>query len=300
MSTYYRRFGRFASASTSESHQRQLGAPVSKWKREWVAPEGLPAESSYKIFKWVRTDVKAQFSGIDEPSEAADYTPAPEGQGEDEGEVLEEDDEGIQEVDDEGEAEDGESKPLVLERSSPQLRVGSDGNSKPQRKPTRSPEAQLIPQSVQQPPDSSHTSPKHAEDIHEASEAPSETVLERNVSQQEESSAGPSSTTDEVTHNAAIPPHHQIPVNAVEVANIPPNENEVGKGSLGEAERTGMEVRQAEHGDSAMGTRTAEEKMDVDGPVVKEDEGLVHGEMEPPVPELAVEGVDEPVEVEQE
>ncbi|AFR93976.1 hypothetical protein CNAG_02713 [Cryptococcus neoformans var. grubii H99] len=104
MSTYYRRFGRFASASTSESHQRQLGAPVSKWKREWVAPEGLPAESSYKIFKWVRTDVKAQFSGIDEPSEAADYTPAPEGQGEDEGEVLEEDDEGIQEVDDEGDS----------------------------------------------------------------------------------------------------------------------------------------------------------------------------------------------------
>lgn len=243
--------------------------------------------------------MQAQFSGIDEPSEAADYTPAPEGHGEDEGEVLEEDDEGVQEVDDEGEAEDGENKPLELERSSPQSRAGSDGRSKSQRKPTGSPEAQLTPQSVQLPPDSSHASPKHAEDIHGASEAPSESVLEHNVSQREESFAGPSATTDEVSHDAPIPPHHQIPVNAVEVANIPPNENEVGKGSLGEAGRTGIEVRQAEHSDSAA-TLMGEEKMDVDGPVAKEDEGLVHGEMEPPVPELAVEGVDEPVEVEQE
>lgn len=244
--------------------------------------------------------MQAQFSGIDEPSEAADYTPAPEGPGEDEGEVLEEDDEGVQEVDDEGEAEDAEDKPLVLEHSTSHIRAGNDGDSEPRQKSTRSPEAQSTPQSVQPPPDTNHASLKQVEDVHEASEAPSESVHEHNASQQEESFAGPSAITDEATHDAPIPPHHQIPANAVEVANIPPDESEVGKGSLGEEERTGMEVRQAEEGDAAMGPPVAEEKMDVDSPIAKEDEGLVHGEMEPPVPELAVEGVDEPVEVEQE
>ncbi|ADV21114.1 hypothetical protein I305_00897 [Cryptococcus gattii E566] len=252
--------------------------------------------------------MQAQFSGIDEPSEAADYTPAPEGAGEDEGEVLEEDDEGVQEVDDEGvqevddegEAEDAEDKPLVLEHSNPHLRALNDGSSESRQKSTRSPEAQSTPQSVQPPPDTDHASLKQVEDVHEASEAPSESVHENNAPQKEESFAGPSAITDEATHDAPIPPHHQIPANAVEVANIPPNESEVGKGSLGEEEKTGLEVRQAEDGDAAMGPPVAEEKMDVDSPVAKEDEGLVHGEMEPPVPELAVEGVDEPVEVEQE
>ncbi|TFY72426.1 hypothetical protein EVG20_g589 [Dentipellis fragilis] len=59
------------STATSEAARRQLMQPVPCWEKVWVLPENAPAGSTLKVFKWVKTDKKQQFSddegGVDDP-----------------------------------------------------------------------------------------------------------------------------------------------------------------------------------------------------------------------------------------
>ncbi|KLT39347.1 hypothetical protein CC85DRAFT_198398 [Cutaneotrichosporon oleaginosum] len=48
--------GRFTTSASSEAYQRQLLAPVKRWRRGWVQPAGLPEGSTYKVCKWQRVD----------------------------------------------------------------------------------------------------------------------------------------------------------------------------------------------------------------------------------------------------
>ncbi|KZT30743.1 hypothetical protein NEOLEDRAFT_1174128 [Neolentinus lepideus HHB14362 ss-1] len=84
-----RRIG--VSIATSEAARRQLMAPVPCWERVWVKPDSTPAGSTLKVYKWIKTEKKQQFS--DEESEVdAPLAPLP-----DEPEVVEGDEEGEQE-----------------------------------------------------------------------------------------------------------------------------------------------------------------------------------------------------------
>ncbi|KAH7914784.1 hypothetical protein BJ138DRAFT_999311 [Hygrophoropsis aurantiaca] len=64
-----RRIG--VSVATTEAARRQLMMPVACWEKKWVTPENAPTNSSMKIFKWVQTEKKQQFSDdegeVDEP-----------------------------------------------------------------------------------------------------------------------------------------------------------------------------------------------------------------------------------------
>ncbi|KAH7930521.1 hypothetical protein BV22DRAFT_54456 [Leucogyrophana mollusca] len=64
-----RRIG--VSTATTEAARRQLMMPVSCWEKIWVSPENAPPNSSMKIYKWVQTEKKQQFSDdegeVDEP-----------------------------------------------------------------------------------------------------------------------------------------------------------------------------------------------------------------------------------------
>ena len=91
-----------------------------------------------------------------------------------------------------------------------------------------------------------------------------------------------------------------LPGNAIEVRNVAPGHTEEGQGDLGGTE-TAVEV----HAPEPIAPAAAAEDVEMaDGEKseavpVSEDAGLVHGEMEPPVPELAVtEGDHPPAEVE--
>ena len=86
----------------------------------------------------------------------------------------------------------------------------------------------------------------------------------------------------------------QLPSNAIELSNTAPVHTEAGLGDLGVSD-AGMEVHHPEPGgDVIMGDDET-----VRG-IEKQDEGLVMGEMEPPIPEMGVVGGDEgPYEMEQ-
>ncbi|KAF9270004.1 hypothetical protein L218DRAFT_939103 [Marasmius fiardii PR-910] len=64
-----RRIG--VSAATTEAARRQLMQPVTCWEKQWVIPENAPVGSTFKIYKWVKTDKVQQFNdddgGVDEP-----------------------------------------------------------------------------------------------------------------------------------------------------------------------------------------------------------------------------------------
>ncbi|WVN90349.1 uncharacterized protein L203_105585 [Cryptococcus depauperatus CBS 7841] len=255
----YRRFGRFASSTTTESHQRQLAAPVNKWKREWVTPEGLPAESSYKIFKWIQTDVKAQFTG----AEMQDYTtPAPDGNGDDEDEDREvnEDDEGGDDAGDEGAAEtegaEGEAEGGAVE-----------------------PPSQLKPQVLAKTEEGTRLSVKQDGFKPEADNQPQ---------------TAPATVADS-TIEAPILPSHMVPSNSVEIHNIAVGSAELGEDDL--ALQHGVKVEMGNPEDEALKVTGYDTHMEVEEPIEK-DEGLVMGEMEPPVPAMGIEGQDKPVETE--
>ncbi|KDQ63353.1 hypothetical protein JAAARDRAFT_53577 [Jaapia argillacea MUCL 33604] len=74
------------STATSEAARRQLMQPVPCWERVWVKPEGALPNSTLKVYKWVKTDKKQQFSD-DEDEVDAPLAPLP-----DEPEVVEGDD----------------------------------------------------------------------------------------------------------------------------------------------------------------------------------------------------------------
>ncbi|EGO22072.1 hypothetical protein SERLADRAFT_472376, partial [Serpula lacrymans var. lacrymans S7.9] len=64
-----RRIG--VSIATSEAARRQLMQPVVCWEKAWVTPEHAAPNSSMKVFKWIQTEKKQQFSDdegeMDEP-----------------------------------------------------------------------------------------------------------------------------------------------------------------------------------------------------------------------------------------
>ncbi|KAL0578504.1 hypothetical protein V5O48_003497 [Marasmius crinis-equi] len=64
-----RRIG--VSAATTEAARRQLMQPVACWEKQWITPENAPAGSSFKVYKWVKTEKIQEFidddGGVDEP-----------------------------------------------------------------------------------------------------------------------------------------------------------------------------------------------------------------------------------------
>ncbi|WVQ70963.1 hypothetical protein IAR50_000488 [Cryptococcus sp. DSM 104548] len=296
----YRRGGRFATANGGENQQRQLSLPVNKWKREWVAPEGLPAESSYKVFKWVKTDVKAQF-GNETAYEVRDDTPVQEDDEGDEGEGQENDD------DEDGGHDDDED--------------GEHGNVEESQGQTEGQAFQGEAAAAAQPGDEGEALKDTEPTALPGTLSTAETTDPQTALAPSPASAPQSSSTAEPTHEAPIPPHHEIPSNAVEITNsIPGDSAELGQGDLGLQGGVVAERRHEEDGDVEMegvkevGTEAEKEKesgdsMEVDEPStlaekeetpLEKDEGLVMGEMEPPVPEITVEGEDKPTEVEKE
>ncbi|WWD17909.1 hypothetical protein CI109_102354 [Kwoniella shandongensis] len=284
-------FGRFQSNTASESFQRQLTAPVHKWKKQWVSPKGLAPESSYKICKWVKSHEKAKPAGA--ISEVGDEeTPAPDGDVDvDEEDEGEDGDENMDE--DEGEGEEGGEGEAEGE--------GEEDETKPPTE-TPAPEGRTEPPTPLETPDT-EVAPPSLEPIVSAI---AETTVEQTPA------PAPATTTDEPTHEAPIPPHTEIPSNAIEITNTTPFHTEAGKADVGSTE-PGIEIT-TRHEEDVVPEAVAEpvkqdEKMDVEEEAqppatetpIEKDEGLVMGEMEPPVPALAVEGGDvPPSEVEKE
>ncbi|KAI0347850.1 hypothetical protein BDW22DRAFT_1349922 [Trametopsis cervina] len=50
------------STSTSEASRRQLMQPVPCWEKAWVVPDGAAVGSTFKVYKWVKSEKKQQFS----------------------------------------------------------------------------------------------------------------------------------------------------------------------------------------------------------------------------------------------
>ncbi|KAF7799318.1 hypothetical protein EIP86_010550 [Pleurotus ostreatoroseus] len=73
--------------STSDASRRQLMQPVPCWEKVWALPENAPPGSSLKVYRWVKTDKKQQFSD-DEGDGDQPLAPLP-----DEPEAVEGDDE---------------------------------------------------------------------------------------------------------------------------------------------------------------------------------------------------------------
>lgn len=59
-----RRIG--VNTATSESARRQLMQPVVCWEKVWVIPTDVPAGSTLKVYKWVKTDKKQVSSSLSE------------------------------------------------------------------------------------------------------------------------------------------------------------------------------------------------------------------------------------------
>ncbi|KAI0751838.1 hypothetical protein C8Q80DRAFT_1218428 [Daedaleopsis nitida] len=76
------------STSTSEASRRQLMQPVPCWEKAWGPPDGAPPGTTLRVYKWVKTEKRQQFSDDEE----ADQPLAPI-QPEDLVEVVEGDDE---------------------------------------------------------------------------------------------------------------------------------------------------------------------------------------------------------------
>ncbi|WWC66356.1 uncharacterized protein I206_100257 [Kwoniella pini CBS 10737] len=301
--SHFRRanYGRFTSASANEHYQRQLVAPVNKWKKQWVSPSGLAPESSYKICKWVKQKEKAKLAGA---IEVDDNTPAidedenenEEGEGEDQDmdedeQDQGEDEEGDGEIDVEAEAEE-DAKPSTTNVSIPIV----ESTSVPSTEGASISASQVVPSvanpaAVESVPNQSEATGEGLADSITAAE-PLNSDLPQPVPPQEDQA-------EEVKedHEASIPKHATIPSNAIEISNVAPSSTEVGLGTIATSEPTfEIESRAAED--------VSEEKMEIEKPTPKEveddDKGLIHGEMDAPVQALEVEGGDVPKEVEKE
>ncbi|KIJ65016.1 hypothetical protein HYDPIDRAFT_27749 [Hydnomerulius pinastri MD-312] len=55
--------------ATTEAARRQLMQPVACWEKVWITPENAPQNSTMKIYKWVKTDKKQQFSDDEEEAD---------------------------------------------------------------------------------------------------------------------------------------------------------------------------------------------------------------------------------------
>ncbi|OBZ76143.1 hypothetical protein A0H81_03236 [Grifola frondosa] len=65
------------STSTSEASRRQLMQPVPCWEKVWALPDNAVPGSTLKVYKWVKTDKKQQFSD-DEGETDEPLAPLPE------------------------------------------------------------------------------------------------------------------------------------------------------------------------------------------------------------------------------
>ncbi|OCF42493.1 hypothetical protein I317_03738 [Kwoniella heveanensis CBS 569] len=337
--SHFRRsnFGRFQSNTATESYQRQLTTPVNKWKRQWVSPTGLAPESSYKICKWVKIKEKAKLAGaVSDAGDGDDVTPAPDGdeadEGEGDGEDMDEDDQSDEGDENEGDDDDGD---------------GDEGKATEDQTPAPAPATAVAPATSAHPPDVPPFSSTPAAGLKTgssetpavASEDPSTSV----VTTEGETSALPTTAIDagqtggvvpeEESHEAPVPPHHEIPSNAIEVSNVAPQSTESGLATVGTKEEgVEMEMRPAEE-DVHHQPVQEDEKMDVDdasamqeqtvppapvpeaaagvpntgvqeaivesgqvGTPLEKDDGLIMGEMELPSDkaELKVDGEDHP------
>ncbi|WVF70888.1 hypothetical protein IAT40_005683 [Kwoniella sp. CBS 6097] len=302
--SHFRRsnFGRFQSNTATESYQRQLTTPVNKWKRQWVSPTGLAPESSYKICKWVKIKEKAKLAGaVSEAGDGDDVTPAPDGDEADEGdgEDMDEDEQGDEGDENEGDEdeEDGEEGKATEDQTPAPATTAAAAAASPVTAPnppsTDSPATEGIAAhpSVESTVQSSQpTAPKRD------STAPAVQSTEVEKVEDPAKEEG-----KEESHEAPVPPHHEIPSNAIEITNVGPQSTESGLATVGTTEEgVEIEMRPAEE-DVHPQPAQEDEQMDVDEApatekVVEEDEGLVMGEMELPADkaELKVDGSDHP------
>ncbi|KAG2045056.1 hypothetical protein BDR03DRAFT_907673 [Suillus americanus] len=118
-----RRIG--VSIATTEAARRQLMQPVVCWEKVWTVPENAAPNSSVKIYKWVKTDRKQQFSDdegeVDEP-----LAPLP-----DEPEVVEGDEEMDQDEPVASVAPDAEVPAVDTETNSVNQEIPSEPQTKP-------------------------------------------------------------------------------------------------------------------------------------------------------------------------
>ncbi|WVW82260.1 hypothetical protein I302_104266 [Kwoniella bestiolae CBS 10118] len=287
MSHFRRNYGRFTSSSANEHYQRQLTAPVNKWKKQWVTPIGLAPESSYKICKWVKQKEKAKLTGA---IEVDDNTPVPDEGDEEEG-------------DDQGEGEDQEMEEDDQEQEGDDDEGEPEGEEEEEAKGTTTVAPTPAPAPISDPATSQANAgdiPK-AEGIVEATISKEEVITETEKPSTEAEPTPIAAEEKEGNHESTIPTHNPIPSNAIELHPIAPSSTETGLGEIATTEPVlELETRPAE--DAAI----PEEKMDVEetteegGAAVEEDKGLVHGEMDAPTQALEVEGAEVPREVEKE
>ncbi|KAG2755464.1 hypothetical protein P692DRAFT_201675211, partial [Suillus brevipes Sb2] len=118
-----RRIG--VSIATTEAARRQLMQPVVCWEKVWTVSESAAPNSSVKIYKWVKTDRKQQFSDdegeVDEP-----LAPLP-----DEPEVVEGDEEMDQDEPVASVALDAEAPVVDTETNSVNQEIPSEPQTKP-------------------------------------------------------------------------------------------------------------------------------------------------------------------------
>ncbi|KAG2075112.1 hypothetical protein BDR04DRAFT_1150427 [Suillus decipiens] len=118
-----RRIG--VSIATTEAARRQLMQPVVCWEKVWTVPENAAPNSSVKIYKWVKTDKKQQFSDdegeVDEP-----LAPLP-----DEPEIVEGDEEMDQDEPVVPVVPDAEAPVVDTETNSVNQEVPSEPQTKP-------------------------------------------------------------------------------------------------------------------------------------------------------------------------
>ncbi|WWC99655.1 hypothetical protein V866_006559 [Kwoniella sp. B9012] len=302
MSHFRRNFGRFTSSSASEHYQRQLTAPVNKWKKQWVTPVGLAPESSYKICKWVKQKEKAKLTGA---IEVDDNTPVPEeGEGDEdedggEDQEMEEDDQDQdqdqnEDEGDEGEGEgegenddeeDGKATTTSAQTPAPAVTVNTADTttqSQPQPEP--------ISTTAKEGEESSTKPPDAALNEQEKEVVPTSTTIEK-----EKESTPASEKEKEENHESIIPAHQTIPSNAIEIHPVGPSATESGLGESSTEPLVEMETRPAE--DTTENMDIEEEPKEK---VEEEDKGLVHGEMDAPTKALEVENTEVPKEVEKE
>ncbi|WVQ97238.1 hypothetical protein IAU59_004348 [Kwoniella sp. CBS 9459] len=330
--SHFRRsnFGRFQSNTATESYQRQLTAPVNKWKRQWVSPTGLAPESSYKICKWVKIKQKAKLAGaVSEAGDGDDVTPAPDGDDADEGdgEDMDEDDQGDEGDDNEGDEdeEDGEEGKATEDQtpapSAAAAAASADSGANPVSTDTPALETKEASSPKAAPPSANPLGQTDEPTLPEGSSAaPPVPSTEEGTVEETTKDEG-----KEESHEAPVPPHHEIPSNAIEVSNVGPQSTESGLATVGTTEEgVEIEMRPAEEAVHAQPVQE-DEQMDIDAAPavepelavaaegaelpaaraatpVEKDEGLVMGEMELPTDkaELKVDGGDHPpAEVEQ-
>ncbi|KAL7419408.1 hypothetical protein Q5752_006246 [Cryptotrichosporon argae] len=271
MSYHARRVhGRFTTNTASEAYQRQLFAPVKKWRRGWVTPKGLPEGRTYKICRWVRADdLNEDGTPLDEDDEGDDDDEGDEDEGEGEGEDGDEGDEGNGD-----DAEDGDDDvpPTATGATATATASAMEAPTPAAATPAPPVVARDAPKSADTPADAGAALPAGA--------PKTQGVEVRAAPPVEEGLGDLGAGGVEVAPVAAPAPAAAI-------------ETEPSTGTAA-SEAAAPEGQGAEAASSGPASTAAEYKMDVDAlQAVEHDPGLVMGEMAPPVEAMAVDGEDQ-------